>query len=388
MGVAFVTRLLGQGVLPPPVDPEEAARLIHFHGLEGLALARHTAQRGAQHGARHRAAEEGPLPPDLVQAFEPAYRTQGLTATLLLESVSRARSVLADEGVDALLFKGAALVGDGTYPDPGARRMDDADVLVRPHTAGPAVAALREAGFEPVTGWNADQMGWADAVTLHDREGPAGTELTLDLHWRTEYDRLRFGGRGESVLWEGADLEAGVPAPETHLVIVVEHFLKHLRFKIHLAALSDMVRLAGRVRDWGRVDGLVGRSRLERGARALLCTLARDLGAPVPRPFSDGVPGDLHRAFSPDSLLGRRRLGGGRLAGIAHRWRLLGTPRRVAADLADAAFPSREWLAARYGRGGAGAWLRYVGDVARWSVYRGRSPASPNQELFDPTARE
>lgn len=376
MSTDFIVELLGTGMPAPAANWSTAARLLRLHGLEGLAV------------ARHRAAGEALLPAELARDLEPAYRAQGLRTTLLLESAARARGVLVEAGVPALLFKGAALVADGTYPDPGARRMDDVDLLVPPGEVERAMELLGAAGFRPVTTWDPGRPGWVDAVALVDLEAPPGTEATLDLHWRTAYDRLRFGGDGRSSLWEGADLVGGTPSPEAHLVIVAEHLLKHLRFKVHLAAWGDLARLAHRVADWTDVEARVGRSRLERALRALLCAAARDLGAPVPRPLAEGVPGRLAGELAPAALVGRIRPVEGRLAGIVHRWRMLGSVRRIGADLGEAAFPPGAWLRARYGRGGPGGWLRYVEDVARWSAYRGRSPASPNQEMFSPTARE
>jgi hypothetical protein len=383
MARAYLTRLLGVGPAGAPADWEEAVRLVEFHGLEGLAVAR--ARESAATGA-------GPgdaLPPDVAARWEPLYHMQGLHATLLLESADRARAALAAAGVASLLFKGAALVSDGTYPDAGARRMDDVDLLVPLARAALAVETLSAAGFSPVTPWSPERVGWAEALTFHDGAAPPGATLALDVHWRTRYDRLRFGGEEESTLWGGADLERGLPAPEPHLVLGAEHLLKHLRFKTHLAAFGDLARLAGRARDWDRVAALAGRSRLAAGISAILAILAREMGSPVPSGMIRRVPGrGLAQEISPRSLAGRVRPVEGRLAGIAWRWRLLGAPGRVAADLVEAVFPSAAWLQARYGRSGLAAWGRYATDVALWSAYRGRSPASPHQELFDPRARE
>ncbi len=374
--VAFVVSLLGLGPPSVPDSWDEAERLLRFHSLEGLAW------------ARDREVDRAFLPESLRARLETVYRTQALETTLVLESAERARDALGRAGVDSLLFKGAALVADGTYGDPGARRMDDADVLVRTDEAERAVDALVGAGFRPVTGWSPDRTAWLDALTLHDGAAPEGATVAIDLHWRTDYDRLRFGGAASSFLWRGADLVTGRPRTEEHLVLVAEHLLKHLRFKVHLTGWGDLARLAGQVADWNRVEALAARSRLERGIRALTAVLDAELGAGVPARLRAGATPALVRLLAPSSLVGRVRPVEGRLAGIVHRWRLLGTPGRVAADAADAAFPSGAWLRGRYGRGGVVGWGRYVADVLRWVVYRGRSPASPNQELFDPRARE
>ena len=375
MDVEFVVSLLGLKAPARPADELRALEALRFHGLEGLAVA-----RDREVGGRL-------LSSSLRSELEPAYRLQGLATALAVESGERARSVLRSAGISALLFKGAALVRDGTYVDPGARRMDDADLLVRSGEAARAVEALVEAGFAPVTGWDVGRTGWVDAVTLHDLMAPSGSAVAVDVHWRTEYGRLRFGGRAESLLWEGADLEAGLPAPEAQLIVVGEHLLKHLRYKVHLAAYGDIARVAARVRDWDRVEGRLRRSRLARALRGLLRVATDELGAPIPPGLAAGR-GRAGRSLSPRRLVGRRRPVEGRLAGLLHRWRLLGSPARVAADVLEAAFPPAGWLRARYGAGGPRARLRYCSDVLRWAAYRARSPASPNQELFEPTARE
>jgi hypothetical protein len=376
MGREFVIDLLGVRQPDPAANPLEAMRLVRFHGLEGLCV------------ARSRESGRALLPDDMMAVLEPTYRMQALTTTLTLESAHRARALLAAERIDSLLFKGAALVADGTYSDPGARRMDDADLLVGRAHASRAVETLLDGGFLPATGWDSSALGWADAVALHDGDAPAGTSSALDLHWRTDYDRLRFGGNRESPLWEGADLEAGLPSAEAHLVLTAEHLLKHLRFKIHVAAFGDLARLAGRVQRWDRVEALTARSRLTGGITALLYVIAQDLGAAVPATRRRTSAAGLRQLLSPRSLIGRVRPVQGRARGILSRWRLLGSPARIWEDMIDAALPPREWLSARYGHTGFLAWGRYASDVARWAAYRGRSPASPNQSLFDPEARD
>lgn len=388
---AYLVALLGTGPLPePPAAPDDRARLaelVELHALEGLAV------------ARDREGGGGCLPQALRARWEPAYRARGLATALTLEAAARGRAALARAGHDALLFKGAALVEARLYPDPGARRMDDADLLVRASEAVAAVETLLEAGFRPVGGWVPERMGWVDSVTLRAMDTPAGTEAVLDLHWSTAYDRIRFGGaEGSDPLWQGADLEAGLPAPGPHLVAVAEHLLKHLRFKVHLAAWADVARLAGAVGaetgageaggGWEEVEARLRASRLEVGLRALLSVAARRLGAPVPGTLTAGARVDLVERLDPAALAGTLRPAGSRLAGLALRARLLGSVRAVGADLREALLPPAAWLRARYGTEGAVGWVRYWADLARWAAYRGRSPASPNQELFDPRSRE
>jgi hypothetical protein len=73
----------------------------------------------------------------------------------------------------------------------------------------------------------------------------------------------------------------------------------------------------------------------------------------------------------------------GRARGLGLRWRILGTPGAVAADLRRAAFPGPRWLRARYGAGPAPLlWARYALHSAGWLLGLARSPASPNQDLL------
>lgn len=401
---AFVLSLLGPpGAPPAPPAPDdhaawdEALRLVRYHMLEGLAVSR---ARDA-------------LPGPIRQELEPAHRRIGLHTTLLLESWERAREALDQAGVPSLLYKGGALVASGAYPEPGARRMDDVDVLVPSDRAADAMDALRARGFEPWTAWAPSKAGWADATALTDGASPPGMPLVVDLHWRAEYGRLRFGDPGPAdLLWRDADRGRGLPAPEPHLVVVAEHLLKHLRFKVHLVGLADLGLLADRVRDWDRVVNLVRGRRLGRAVGVLLDAGRADLGHPVPPEVGPAlgargrVADAVRRRIGPRTLLGRRRPVDGRFQGVVFRWLLAGTPGRVLRDLAEAAFPGRRWLSARYGAGGAhdadpaGAepgrgtlpgrwttlrlWLRYAADVAGWLTYRRRSPASPHESLFDP----
>jgi len=374
--------------LPSPEDEaawDEALRLLRWHMLEGLAF--------------HRAGDR--LPDPVQEALRSEHRRTGLHTTLLLESAGRARRALAEAGIPSLLYKGAALVASGAYVEPGARRMDDADLLVPTGRAPEAVRVLRDAGFVPWTEWTPEKVGWADATAFDDPESPPGIPLVVDLHWRVDYGRLRFGARaGEEILWEGGDLEAGLPAPEAHLAVVAEHLVKHLRYKVHLVAFADLGLLTGEVEDWDRVARLLRHRRLAPGIGALFAVARRELGHPLPRELVRVLEGGgraaarRRRLLRPSALLGRRRPVDGRFRGLLFRWLLAGTPSRIAADVVEVLFPGRRWLAARYGRASRSGergpfrtflhWLRYLGHGLGWLAYRRRSPASPHESLFDP----
>lgn len=378
--VAFVLSLVGDrpGV-PEGIDWEGAVALLRSYGLEGLAVAAHR--------------RSGLLPPWVADELEPAYRFTGLHSALTLEAACRARRALADAGIPSLLYKGAALLEDGTYPDPGARRMDDADMLIPAERADEAVRRLRSDGFEPWSPWTKERVRWLDSVCLTDREAPPGTdEITVDLHWRVRYGRMRYGEEaGPEILWEDADLEGGLPAPGPHFLVLAKHLLKHLHVLVHVPGLADLVRLSRRLEEWEWVADRAGRHPSARSFGVLFGFLRRELAAPVPAEARDLGGGSWtrrlsRRALDPAALVRSGSPGGGRIRGLLFRWLLAGSPLTALGEVLRTTLPGSRWLRARYGTADGwlpGLYVRYWRDVLRWAAGRGRSPVSPNQELFE-----
>ena len=379
----FVEGILGRGAVPELSDADVAPALevLRRHRLEGLARVRGVGRSEPPSGPLG-----GPLGGPLDRGLEAAYRRYQLTTPLALDAARRAAALLAGVGVSVLLFKGAGLVAAGLYRDPGARPMDDADLLVHPEDAARAATCLEGAGFRPWRPWRAGQEEWSDSFSFSDPSAPPGLPVALDLHWRTDYGRLRFGHDGEeSLLWNGAGLDVHLPAPEAHLVVIAEHVLKHLRVKPHLLAYADLVRVSEAVSDWGRVaEALEGRS-FATATRCLLRILREDLGAPVPGGVTEDVDGraaapSLAGRLRPAALLGEPEERIGRLAGLRLRRTLIADDRRWLEDLVSAAVPDARWLRARYGNGSpARLWGRHAHACLRWLRGCGPSPASPNQ---------
>jgi len=318
-----------------------------------------------------------------------------LQGTVAIELTERVRQALTGAGVPYAVYKGAHLVQSGAYRDPAARIMDDVDVLVPFDRADAAWRALAAAGFEPWREWDPELTPeWLDAAAFRDPALPPGMPRDVDLHWRIGYDTLRFGGgEGDSALLEAA--VDGAPRPEDHWLVVAEHLLKHLRYRVHLPAYADLGRIAERVEDWDAVTGAIDGSTLAVPLRALL-VVCRELGHPVPEGLDVGEalptggagranrppPAAIVRMLRPATLLGRRAGAEGRVSGVLYRWRLVGSPSAVTRDLLRTAFPGRRWLRARYG-GGGGAWprlwARYLMDSLRWVAGRQNAPTSPDR---------
>lgn len=356
---------------------EVFADLLRLHRLAGLGHA--AAQTTAPAGA-------------LAHLLEPDYRRAQLAGAFVQETLERALGTLRAASIPALVFKGAALVRRGVYADAGERPMDDVDVLVAQSEAEKAVEVLCSAGLEPWTAWQPGREFWSDAFTLNDPAAPRTFPCHVDLHWRTEYGGLRFG-QGGSALWSDADSENGDPAPEAHLLVIAEHFLKHLRVRPHLLAYADLVRLCGAVSSWEAFEGLA-RGRWWTAATGLLLDVLRDrFGAPVPEPTIERLietrPA-VRRArtlLEPEHHVGRGESGEGRLGGVGLRWQLGPGSAGIARDVWETLVPPGAWLRARYG-GGSVARHRLVhgGAVLRWAFAGGISPLSPNQEPPHPLA--
>jgi len=322
------------------------------------------------------------------EALRSVARRAGFETTLRLESGRRARGILEAAGVPVLLFKGAALVESGAYADVRARPMSDVDLLVPPEGAGAAVRALEAGGFRSWEPWTEEHPVWVSAFALDDGDAPPGVTATVDLHWATDYGRLRHAPDwpGET-LWEdrsGEDRDGALPSPEAHFVLTVEHFLKHLRVTVHLLSVADLVRLLPRL---GRPDEIVRQAERRGtlpGVRAMVGALEL-LGASVPSELADALGGagrlriEARRAhLELRAILVRAEKGG--------RWRDWRTLRGGWGTVAEAArvlAPPAAWLRARYpaGSGTLARRARYLRDCLRWVASGGGSPLSPNQEV-------
>lgn len=373
---SLVLDVVAGRVGPVPGDHETTAHLLRFHGLGGLGYV--WATKLGEPGAA------------LARVLEPTYRTQQLAGAVVQESADRARTVLSDAGVPTLLFKGAALVRASVYADVGERPMDDADLLVPQDQAEAAARILTKSGYQPWRSWQSGREGWSDAFTLRDSRSPKAFPCDIDLHWRTEYGALRFGNGG-SVLWEGWNSETHCPAPEAHLLVIAEHFLKHLRVRPHLLAYADLARLSATVTSWDTFTDLAVGRWWTAAIGLLLEGIREELDADVPRRITERLiaarPRVRRRAalLRPSACVGQGTAPGNRVAGVGRRWQLGPGSAGAARELLGTIFPPHDWLRARYGRGSpVGLRLLHGQAVLRWASGRGASPLSPNQEGPEP----
>ncbi len=360
-----------RGSRPEETQLSAIGALMRLHRIAGIGF--EWAKRGGDDTA------------PLASALEGSYRRNQLEGAMIQESTDRALDALGSVAIPALVFKGAALVRCGLYGI-GERPMDDADLLVPPGRAREAARVLCDAGFTPWRPWEEEHEVWSDTFTLRDARGPDAFPCDVDLHWRTEYGSLRFGSGG-SVLWQRSDSATSLPAHEEHLLVVAEHFLKHLRVRPHLLAYADLCRLCAAVESW-KTFVTLARARWWTAAVGLLLEVLReDLGAQVPEAVSTQLiatrPAVRKRRaiLRPTAHLGRGFSVEGRISGMGQRWGLGPGSAGVLRDVWDATFPPQIWLRARYGSGPATRLrLKHGVAVLKWVSGGGPSPLSPNQE--------
>ena len=390
--IDFVTEVLaGRAPFelgPAGPDRDRTLELLAFHRLIGLWYAE---ARGSASDEAGSSELGGEVDSECRARLKDQYLRTGLHSTLVLESAQRARAALSREGIPSIVFKGAALLQNGTYGEPAARSLDDTDLLIPEVAAGVAVRALEAAGFEPWVEWDENRVGWLPAFTFSDRQAPDGMSISLDLHWRTPYASFRSGSEeAPEFLWEGADLAAGLPAEEPHFLLLVEHFLKHLRVVSHVRALGDLVRSLDRISKPDLLASLARRRGSLRGLRVMLAFLRDGLRVWVPREVLSavGVPEEMPRVASrflhPSRLFGTTPpVTGGRAEGLLFQRALSGSPSVILRDAYDVVLPPKSWLNHRYPEVSTG-WsrrLHHVKSVGAWLMGRGVSPLSPNQEF-------
>jgi len=370
----------------PPDWRYVEAFLLH-HGFAGMAVVR---QRRAV-----AAGEPAPYPARLRAALEPSYVRTALEVGLRLETLHRARAVLTRAGVPSLAFKGAALLLDGTYRDPGERTLEDVDLLVPQHGADAAVRALEGAGFKPWTPWDPSRREWVSAFTLDDAAVPRDVTATVDLHWSSLYGTLRSTVPVEAdPLWEGADPETGLPGTEAHFVLLADHFLKHVGVVRHLRGIGDLCRLGPRLMDLDALRRHARQRGSERRLAAVVRVLAHLYGVGIGDDVraavgAEGPPSGLERRYlGPHRLLGTLSASPRRLRGLLLRWRLAGGASAAVRDLVHVATPPDAWLRARYAdaddRSVLNLRARFTLALARWAVGLGPSPLAPGQEEAPP----
>lgn len=333
-------RLLADLISRPATAPLAALddRLLALAGEHGvtplLADTLHAAQRLST------------LPADIHARLLTARRE-----AVVLDALRRAHEratigAMVTAGIDAIVFKGAALAVSH-YSSSWLRPRGDVDVLVPIDQVAAAQRVLERAGCHKLP------RPEGDAVTYQTRYAAwtAGTEVAYDLHWRIA-DPHAFtnaidldGLRQQAV--PAPTFGARMPDPVHALLIACVHRAAHHFDSDRLLLLCDIDRLAGRLGDdeWRRVVDLACAG----GIRAV-CARGLDLAAVYLRsPYPDWVRRRLDEAGATEPAA--RYVSGPmrRIDVLASDLRCLPTWRKRVGLMREHVCPPRDVLAARYG---------------------------------------
>ncbi len=207
------------------------------------------------------------------------YRDSWIRSRLLFERAAAAIAALGEGGVPTLVIKGASLAVL-SYRDPGARPMDDVDILVRHAGAADAIDALVGAG------WTSESDDPHGRIQVHHSMGFAGSSGgNVDLHWFALWQPS-----SDAPLWEASvsmDLAGSAtraPCAADQLLLVCAHGAPWSRFPSFrwIADAIMVIRSAGHDLEWDRVGAEAERRRLTVATSAALAYLRDEFGTPVP----------------------------------------------------------------------------------------------------------
>ena len=210
------------------------------------------------------------------------YRHTWYANHLRLRDTALLVKTLQEQGVEALLLKGAALTLL-YYRDPGLWPMDDVDVLVRTDQAQAAVAALSGNGWRPRSPVTANHVESHHAMDFADATGQR-----VDLHWHVLPENC--GRRADDAFWDRSRRAEvrGVPVrvldPTDQLFHVCAHGVKWepIRPLRWIADAAVILARAGAELDWARLARETRQRRLVLPVREALAHLASTLALPVP----------------------------------------------------------------------------------------------------------
>jgi hypothetical protein len=178
------------------------------------------------------------------------YRRFWYTNQLLYRRAAEALGALADAGLETLVLKGAALSALH-YRDPGARPMDDVDILVRTPSAAAAIGVLRSAGWTLKSELSVDRL----VRSRHAQPLVHADGTNLDLHWRAFPRAAR-----DDDIWRAAvpvtvgGVSSRALAPADQLLHVCVHGLGLVPAPGRwVADAVTVTRAAGDRLDWSRL---------------------------------------------------------------------------------------------------------------------------------------
>jgi Uncharacterised nucleotidyltransferase len=189
-------------------------------------------------------------PAALAEALVKSERAEAALEIVRAVELGRLLRSFAAAGVEAILFKGAALAYS-LYPEPWLRPREDTDVIIRFADLPEAGRVLVDAGFEPMSMTAGGIVTHQRTYVRNDR---SGRRHEWDLHWKianpVAFADLLSAGElldGSVPIALGGDAIARVPRPVHALVLCCLHRVSHHHDSGNLLWLYDIHLLAERL---------------------------------------------------------------------------------------------------------------------------------------------
>jgi hypothetical protein len=280
------------------VDWTEVLDVAEAHGLLGVA-------------AREVASSAGAMVPGGVAAIRDRQRAEAARGLAAAHQLAALVEALRRRGVEALPYKGPALALD-VWGDATLRSVADLDIVVAPHDAAAAAAALTTEGYVPdgPTDWRELRRvnGWQGHAVFRREEGA----LPVELHWRFCASRLPWSPDLGSILARSrrqpiAGVDVAVPATEDQVLLVLLHAARHGWDQLDALACAGVLLARG-----VNAVELLARARAVNGLRALLAGLEavrRLFAPPLPPAIVAAIGADARIPLLGDLALARVRAG-------------------------------------------------------------------------------
>lgn len=273
-------------------------------------------------------------------------RREALLDELAVRELQVVLAALESEGIEPIVFKGAALAHTH-YAESWLRPRLDADMLIAADSRAAAFGVLRQLGYSQPPTISGELISYQ---TMFVRAHPIGVEHVLDVHWKIAerhevadaltYDEIRT--RAEHITVRGSGMR--VASPIDALLIACIHRAAHHQDAADLIWLHDIHLIASRLTagEWARFAELA----IDRKV-STLCARGLQLAVDAFHTnLPDGVRDRLSGTRESSAIFLRRDLRG--VDRLAADLKALG-PRRAPQLLVEHLFPPVSYIKKKYG---------------------------------------
>jgi protein O-GlcNAc transferase len=235
-------------VLPSQEGEATIQRMLH-EGIDWTLLARKAIDHGLAGLAGHTLARVAPdmVPDDILDAFRVIVEQTRRKNLALFEELAEVTEALANNGVEAIPFKGH-VVAIQAYGDLGLRMIGDLDFLIRDFDMVAAMATLRGLGYERKEALTDTQIDLVQRLQGKDFVYRRAAEMRVQLHTRLapmtmalDIDYTGLWRRAQRRALNGRTMLT--PAAEDHFLILAIHGGQGLWWNIRGAC--DVAALIG-----------------------------------------------------------------------------------------------------------------------------------------------